>query len=807
MNNQRIDPVCGMTVSPDGQHVHQHAGKDYRFCGAGCKTKFAADPERYLDPVKKEQAAAREAQASPPGTRYICPMCPEVESPVPAACPNCGMALDPDLSAIQATTEWTCPMHPEVVQSEPGDCPICGMALEPRTALPQEDDTELTDMRRRFVWAAALSLPLLFVSMGDMLPGAPVSALIGNANRIWLELALATPVCVWAGWPFLVRGVQSVKHRALNMFTLIALGVSVAYTYSLVAVLAPAAFPAGFRDAAGHVPVYFEAAAVIVTLILLGQVLELRARSRTGAAIRGLLSLAPPVARRMQLDGTEADVPLDQVQVGNHLRVLPGAKVPVDGTVLEGTSTVDESMMTGEPIPVAKGPADPVSGGTVNGTGSLLIEATRVGANTLLARIVSLVAEAQRSRAPVQQLVDRVAAVFVPVVISIAVAAFAVWATYGPEPRLAHALLAFVAVLIVACPCALGLATPMSIMVATGRGASMGILFRNAEAIEHVRNVDVLLVDKTGTLTEGKPRLVHIESFGHWSEADLLALMGAVERGSEHPLAAAILDACRERGLSLPEAAEFSTLPGKGITAQVNESQIGFGNQALIEHLGIDIADFAARADSHRQAGATVMYAVIDGTAAGLFAVKDPIKPTSVAALAALQSDGVDVVMVSGDAEATAQAVARDLGIETVYADVTPERKAELVAEFQARGHVVAMAGDGINDAPALATADVGIAMGTGTDIAMESADLTLVKGDLAAIARARALSRATFRNIKQNLAFAFGYNSAGVPLAAGVLYPLTGWLLNPMFEAAAMSLSSISVISNALRLRRQNLN
>ncbi|TDJ40952.1 MAG: heavy metal translocating P-type ATPase [Gammaproteobacteria bacterium] len=795
-----------MTVTPDGPHVHEHAGTDYRFCSASCKVKFAADPGRYLDPVQAEQAARREAETSPPGTRYLCPMCPDVESPVPAACPKCGMALEPALTSTALVIEWTCPMHPEVVERAAGNCPICGMALEPRTALPQEDDTERTDMRRRFVWATAFSLPLLFASMSDMLPGMPVSALIGDTTRIWLELALATPVCLWAGWPFLVRGVQSVMHRSLNMFTLIALGVSVAYIYSLVAVLAPGVFPAAFRAADGHVPVYFEAAAVIVTLILLGQVLELRARSRTGAAIRALLSLAPPVARQVQSDGSETDVPLDQVRSGDRLRVLPGAKVPVDGTVLEGSSTVDESMMTGEPIPVEKGPQDQVSGGTVNGTGNLLIEATRVGADTLLARIVSLVAEAQRSRAPVQQLVDRVAAVFVPIVIGIAVAAFAVWATVGPEPRLAHALLAFVAVLIIACPCALGLATPMSIMVATGRGASMGILFRNAEAIEHVRKVDVLLVDKTGTLTEGKPRLVHIEPFGQWGEAELLALTGAVERGSEHPLAGAILDACRERGLSLREATEFSTLPGKGITARVGELRIGFGNQALTEHLGIDIAPFSARADAHREAGATVMYAVIDGAAAGLFAVKDPIKPTSVAALAALQSDGVEVVMVSGDAEATARAVARDLGIETVYAGVTPERKAALVAEFKARGHVVAMAGDGINDAPALATADVGIAMGTGTDVAMESADLTLVKGDLAAIARARALSRATFRNIKQNLVFAFGYNSAGVPLAAGVLYPLTGWLLNPMFAAAAMSLSSISVIGNALRLRHQRL-
>ncbi len=806
MNSPPIDPVCGMTVTPDGPHVHEHAGTDYRFCSASCKVKFAADPGRYLDPVQAEQAARREAETSPPGTRYLCPMCPDVESPVPAACPKCGMALEPALTSTALVIEWTCPMHPEVVERAAGNCPICGMALEPRTALPQEDDTERTDMRRRFVWATAFSLPLLFASMSDMLPGMPVSALIGDTTRIWLELALATPVCLWAGWPFLVRGVQSVMHRSLNMFTLIALGVSVAYIYSLVAVLAPGVFPAAFRAADGHVPVYFEAAAVIVTLILLGQVLELRARSRTGAAIRALLSLAPPVARQVQSDGSETDVPLDQVRSGDRLRVLPGAKVPVDGTVLEGSSTVDESMMTGEPIPVEKGPQDQVSGGTVNGTGNLLIEATRVGADTLLARIVSLVAEAQRSRAPVQQLVDRVAAVFVPIVIGIAVAAFAVWATVGPEPRLAHALLAFVAVLIIACPCALGLATPMSIMVATGRGASMGILFRNAEAIEHVRKVDVLLVDKTGTLTEGKPRLVHIEPFGQWGEAELLALTGAVERGSEHPLAGAILDACRERGLSLREATEFSTLPGKGITARVGELRIGFGNQALTEHLGIDIAPFSARADAHREAGATVMYAVIDGAAAGLFAVKDPIKPTSVAALAALQSDGVEVVMVSGDAEATARAVARDLGIETVYAGVTPERKAALVAEFKARGHVVAMAGDGINDAPALATADVGIAMGTGTDVAMESADLTLVKGDLAAIARARALSRATFRNIKQNLVFAFGYNSAGVPLAAGVLYPLTGWLLNPMFAAAAMSLSSISVIGNALRLRHQRL-
>lgn len=800
------DPVCGMAVKPDGPHHCEHAGTTYHFCNPRCLEKFVADPVHYLS------RDAQTPEEGPPGSSYFCPMCPGVVSEVPATCPECGMALELDLSsALKIDTEWTCSMHPEIVRTEPGDCPICGMALEPRVIMPSEDNPELDDMWRRFLWAAALTVPLVIIAMGDMLPGHPVSSLLSNAQlgtgtRRWLELVLATPVCLWAGWPFFVRGVQSVANRSLNMFTLIALGVSVAYGYSLTAVTLPRIFPDTIVDESGTVPLYFEAAAVIVTLILLGQVLELRARARTGSAIRALLSLAPPVARRITEDGAEQDVALDQVHIGDRLRVLPGAKVPVDGVIVEGISAVDESMMTGESMPVEKGPGDPVAGATVNGTGSLIMRAEKVGADTLLSRIVAMVADAQRSRAPIQAIADRVAAWFVPTVVAIAVAAFATWWAIGPEPALANATLALVSVLIIACPCALGLATPMSIMVASGRGAQMGVLFANADAMQRLREVDVLLVDKTGTLTEGRPRLINIVVAPGIDEATLLARVGALERASEHPLATAILAACKERQLDLDEVSEFESITGQGVTGRVAGHSVAFGNKALMEMLAADISAFADQADAQTQSGATVVFAAIDGRAAGILAVKDPVKASTPAALRVLARDRVDVVMVTGDAEPTAHAVAAELGIKRVFAGVMPQDKARIVSATQADGHVVAMAGDGINDSPALAAADVGIAMGTGTDVAMESADVTLIKGDLAGIVRARALSRATFSNITQNLIFAFGYNSLGVPLAAGALYPFTGLLLNPMLAAAAMSLSSVSVIANALRLRRQRL-
>jgi Cu+-exporting ATPase len=754
------DPVCGMTVARDTPHRHVHAGVIHRFCSAKCLAKFQQDPERWLAPK------------------------PE---PAPPAAPG----------------TYTCPMHPEIVRSQPGSCPICGMALEPLVpTAADEENVELTDMSRRFWFALALTLPIVVLAMGHLIPGHPLEALFSARTRVLIELGLATPVCLWSAWPFYVRAVQSVANRSLNMFTLIGLGVSVAYAYSVVAALAPGVFPASFRSHTGEVAVYFEAAAVIVTLILLGQVLELRARSRTGAAIQQLLGMAAKSARRVREDGGEEDVPLEAVQVGDRLRVRPGEKVPVDGVVLEGRSHVDESMVTGEPIPVPKQAGDRVVGATINGTGSLLMRAEKVGAETLLARIVAMVAEAQRSRAPIQKLADVVAGWFVPAVVAIAAATFAVWAWVGPEPRMAHALLNAVAVLIIACPCALGLATPMSIMVATGRGAGMGVLFRNAEAIEVLRQVDTLVVDKTGTLTEGRPKLVAVVPAVGQDEAELLRLAASLERGSEHPLAAAIVKGAEERGAALAEAAGFESVTGKGVKGEVGGRRVALGNRALLDELGIDPGPLAEQAESLRGDGQTVMFVAVDGRAAGLVGVADPIKDSTPEAIRTLHDEGIRIVMLTGDSRTTAQAVAGKLGIDDVMAEVLPDQKVEAVKRLQSEGRIVAMAGDGINDAPALAQAQVGIAMGTGTDVAMESAGVTLVKGDLRAIARARRLSRRTMANIKQNLFFAFVYNAAGVPVAAGVLYPFTGLLLSPILAAAAMSASSVSVVANALRLR-----
>jgi len=730
--------------------------------------------------------------------QWTCPMHPAVREERPGSCPRCGMALERAAPRI----EYTCPMHPEIVRDEPGFCPICGMALEPRNAVEEGENAELVSMRRRFRIAVALTLPLVIVAMGDMLPGAPVARLLPGRARVLVELLLATPVATWAAWPFYVRAVQSVRNRSLNMFTLIGLGVGVAYGYSLIAALLPGIFPASFRDHRGEVGVYFEAAAVIVSLILLGQVLELRARSRTGAAIRALLDLAPATARRVRPDGREEEVPLARVQVGDRLRVRPGEKVPVDGTVIEGRSNVDESMVTGEPVPVRKEAGDPVIGATLNGTGSLVMVAERVGAETLLAQIVEMVARAQRSRAPIQRLADRVSAWFVPAVIVVAAGTFVVWSLAGPEPRLAWAILNAVAVLIIACPCALGLATPMSILVAAGKGATSGVLFRDAEAIETLRAVDTLVVDKTGTLTEGRPRLVAVETARGFDEDELLRAVAAVERSSEHPLAEAIVRGAEERGVAPADAASFESITGKGVTGTVEGRAVAAGNRALLEEAGADAGPLAARAEALRAEGQTVIFAAIDGRAAGLLGIADPIKEGAPEAIADLHREGLRIVMLTGDEAATAWAVAAKLGIDEVVAGVLPEEKAARVQALQAAGAVVAMAGDGINDAPALARADVGIAMGTGTDVAMESAGVTLVKGDLRGIVRARRLSARTMRNIRQNLFFAFVYNTLGIPVAAGVLYPAFGLLLSPMIAAAAMSFSSVSVIANALRLR-----
>ncbi|MEN8205183.1 MAG: heavy metal translocating P-type ATPase [Pseudomonadota bacterium] len=802
MITQLEDPVCGMAVTPASEHHFAYKNIDYYFCCKGCQTKFAADPEHYLNPP--------EPAADTTGTdsqTYTCPMHPEIQQTGPGSCPKCGMALEPLGIPVAATkTEYICPMHPEIVQDHPGNCPKCGMALEPRTVEVEEGSSELDDMTRRFWVSTVLALPVLVLAMvADLVPAWLPDGLSMKSVQ-WIEFALATPVVLWGGWPFFVRGWQSVVTWNLNMFTLIGLGVSVAWTYSVVALLFPEIFPAVMQMEGGLVHVYFEAAAVIVALVLLGQVLELRARSQTNAAIKLLLGLAPNTARIVRGDGREEDIPLEQVQPGDILRVRPGEKVPVDGVVTEGNSAVDESMVTGESIPVEKISGEKLIGATVNGTGSLLMRAEKVGTDTLLSQIVRMVSEAQRSRAPIQKLADVVAGYFVPAVVSVAVIAFAVWGLWGPEPRLAHAVVNAVAVLIIACPCALGLATPMSIMVGTGKGATMGVLIKNAEALEIMEKVDTLVVDKTGTLTEGKPKLVAVQAIAGFTEEEVLQLASCLERASEHPLAEAIVRGAEDRGMTLSQTDDFESVTGKGVTGKVNGRTVALGNIKLLEKLGIDPGDLPQQAEAGRAEGQTVMFVAIDGSAAGMVGVADPIKDSTPEAIRDLHTEGVVVVMLTGDSRTTAEAVAGKLDIDRVEAEVLPDQKAEIVKKLQAEGRIVAMAGDGINDAPALAQSHVGVAMGTGTDVAMESAGVTLVKGDLRGIVRARRLSRAVMRNIRQNLFFAFIYNSLGVPVAAGVLYPVFGLLLSPMLAAVAMSFSSVSVIANSLRLRKARI-
>ncbi|WP_457150050.1 heavy metal translocating P-type ATPase [Mesorhizobium sp. P5_C1] len=759
------DPVCGMTVDPaTAKHFVRHQGQDFYFCSAGCKAKFEAEPQKYLG----DRAAP---QPMPKGTQY------------------------------------TCPMHPEIIRDKPGSCPICGMALEPM-GVPTGDEgpnPELVDFTRRFWVSAALSLPLLIVAMAPML-GLTFEAVVDDRTMVWLELALASPVVLWAAQPFFHRGWDSLVNRSPNMWTLISLGVGAAYLYSVVATLLPDIFPHQFRSHGGAVPVYFEAAAVIVALVFLGQVLELRAREKTGSAIRALLDLAPKTARLIGSDGSEGDVPLDAVKVGDRLRIRPGDAVPVDGTVLEGRSSLDESMITGEPLPVEKAEGDTLTAGTLNKNGSLILRAERIGAETTLARIVELVAKAQRSRAPIQGLADRVSFYFVPAVVLVAIAAFVAWAVLGPEPSLIFAIVSAVSVLIIACPCALGLATPMSIMTATGRGAHAGVLIKEAAALERFASVDTLIVDKTGTLTEGRPKLTDVVAANGFSEDELLALAAGLEKGSEHPLAEAIVEGAGTRGLEIADASGFEAVTGKGVSGTVSGKKVALGNAAMMTDLGIDTASVSARAETLQTEGRTVMFVAVGDKLAGIVAVADPVKATTAEAIRALHDSGLRIVMATGDNERTAKAIARSLGIDEVRAGLLPEQKAALVEELRARSKGVAMAGDGVNDAPALAAADVGIAMGTGADVAVESAGITLVKGDLNGIVRARTLAQATIRNIRQNLFFAFLYNVLGVPVAAGVLYPLTGTLLSPMLAAAAMSLSSVSVISNALRLRALKL-
>ena len=757
-----VDPVCGMTVDPENAAgSYEYKGKTYYFCAQHCLHRFAKDPEGFLNPT-----------APKPATK---------------------------------AQQYTCPMHPEITRDAPGSCPICGMALEPVTvSLEEEDNTELKDMTRRFWVSVVLTIPVFALGMSELIPGQPLQQVVSMKTIAWLQLLLASPIVLWAGWPFFVRASQSIVYRSLNMFTLIGLGVGVGYLFSVIAVLLPGIFPASFRDEHGNVPVYFEAAAVIVTLVLLGQVLELRARSQTGSAIKALLGLAPKTARRLRQDGNEEDVPLDQVHVGDRLRVRPGEKVPVDGVVLEGSSTVDESMITGEPIAVEKRANDRVVGATINGTGSFVMRAERVGSETLLAQIVQMVSEAQRSRAQIQRLADVVSSYFVPAVVLIAAITFVVWSVVGPEPRMAHGLVNAVAVLIIACPCALGLATPMSIMVATGKAALNGILFKNAEAIEVMRQVDTLVVDKTGTLTEGKPRLQSIVATGDIDDATMLRLAASLERHSEHPLAAAIVSGARDRKVKLTDAARFHSLTGKGVVGEVEQRRVAVGNRSLLDDFNVATKELTTQAETLRGNGQTIMFVIVDEKPAGLIGVADPIKETTPEAVKQLHAEGIRLVMLTGDSRTTADAVARKLEIDEVVAEVLPDQKVDIVKKLQSEGRIVAMAGDGINDAPALAQAQVGIAMGTGTDVAMQSADVTLVKGDLRAIVRARSLSRATMNNIKQNLFFAFVYNTIGVPIAAGILYPFFGILLSPMIAAAAMSFSSVSVITNALRLRNR---
>ena len=832
------DPVCGMHVNPlTAKHKTLHNDNEYFFCSAGCLAKFQADPEKILSSppkpmgtglvslggptlVKPTPSKPSAAKVPLPGgtgkyaRAYVCPMCPEVRQLAPGPCPKCGMALDPESPAVPTTkTEYTCPMHPEIVRAGPGSCPICGMALEPRTVTVEEDNPELRDMTRRFWISLLLTAPLLAIAMGSMLwphwfMGVGIDVKRGGQLVVtpwssilpWLELILATPVVLWGGWPFFQRGWASVVNRSTNMFTLIAMGTGVAYLFSVIATLFPRIFPASFRSMGDRPDVYFEAAAAIVTLVLLGQVLELRARSRTSSAIRALLDLSPKMARVMSADGSERDIPLEQVKPGDRLRVRPGEKIPVDGVVLDGSSAVDESMITGESLPVEKTAAARVIGATVNGNGSLVMRAERVGSETMLAQIVQMVSQAQRTRAPIQRLADKVAGWFVPAVIAIAVVTFIAWVSVGPEPRFAHAIVNAVAVLIIACPCALGLATPMAIMVGTGRGAHAGVLIKNAEALETMEKVDTIVFDKTGTLTEGKPKVTA------YSDVEVVRLAASVERASEHPLAAAIVDSASHLKLKLADVSGFEYLPGKGVKGFVEGRRVAAGNWALMTDLGVFGSGRKTAVSAQAVPGATQVYVAVDAQYAGHIAIADPLKASAADALRGLKAQGIRVVMLTGDTASTAQAIASKLGIDDFRAEVLPAQKAEIVKSLQNEGRVVAMAGDGINDAPALAQAQVGIAMGTGTDIAMESGGITLLKGDLEGILRARKLSQATMRNIRQNLFFAFLYNSIGVPIAAGVLYPVFGLLLSPILAAAAMSFSSVSVITNSLRLRNTKL-
>ena len=844
------DPVCGMDVNPaTARFKTSYEGKEYFFCCGGCLTKFEANPAQVLasppkpmapklislrgpslvmpaigkaassvttEPAVAPKAVASKAAASKGGTpkdtrAYVCPMCPEVRQIGPGPCPKCGMALDPESPAIAPTkTEYTCPMHPEIVRAEPGNCPICGMTLEPRTVTVEEENPELRDMTRRFWFSLALTLPLIFLSMLGMAvrsSGLGVRPVSSGGAWPWIELLLATPVVLWAGWPFFQRGWASIVNRSTNMFTLIAMGTGVAYGYSVVATLFPRIFPASFRSMGDRPDVYYEAAAAIVTLVLLGQVLELRARSRTSSAIRALLDLSPKMARLLNDDGSERDIPLEQVKPGDRLRVRPGEKIPVDGVVLEGLSAVDESMITGEPLPAQKTVGSRVIGATVNRSGALVMRAERVGSQTMLAQIVQMVSQAQRTRAPIQRLADRVAGWFVPAVIAISVVTFIAWALFGPEPRFAHAIVNAVAVLIIACPCALGLATPMAIMVGTGRGAHAGVLIKNAEALETLEKVDTIVFDKTGTLTEGKPKVVSIsvvQDAPGVSKEDLLRLAASVERASEHALGAAIVLKATQDNLSLSEPANFQSVPGQGVLGTVEGKNVAVGNVALMMQVGA--LEKKKPFLYGKPGGSTSIFVAIDNHYAGSIAVGDQAKMHAAGAIAQLKLRGIRLLMVTGDNQAAAQEIANLLGIQDFKAEVLPAQKAEIVKSLQSEGHIVAMAGDGINDAPALAQADVGIAMGTGTDIAIESGGITLLKGDLEGILRARKLSQATMRNIRQNLFFAFVYNSIGVPIAAGVLYPLFGLLLSPILAAAAMSFSSVSVITNSLRLRKVKL-
>ena len=799
------DPVCGMQIDSSTARggALERAGETVYFCSAKCREKFKVDPARYPGPAAP--AAKAKMHDSTTTGAYVCPMHPDVRRDGPGACPKCSMALEPATAGAMTHAEYVCPMHPEIVRNEPGACPICGMALEPRAVSLEEDNPELRDMLRRFWVSAVLTVPTLLLAMSDLIPGQPVKGLLSFNTVLWIQLVLSAPVVLWGGWPFFQRGWASVVNRRLNMFTLIALGSSAAFGFSLLATFFPSALPHSMGHG-GMAPVYYEAASVITTLVLLGQVLELRARSATSGAIRALLGLAPKTARRVSDDGSEHDVPLDQVRVGDRLRVRPGERIPVDSTVVEGSSAVDESSITGEPIPVEKGPGDRVVGGTLNGTGGFVMSAERVGKDTLLAQIVALVSEAQRSRAPIQRLADAVSGWFVPIVIVVALLTATVWGFWGPEPRLAYALVNGVAVLIIACPCALGLATPMSIMVGTGRGARAGVLVRNAEALELLEKVDTIVVDKTGTLTEGKPRLATVVPASGFGADEVLAQGAALEKGSEHPLAEAIVAGAMDRHVTLEAIEGFRAVTGKGVVGRIANTEVLLGNARLLEESGIETQPLAERAEGLRQQGQTVVFLGSGGRLAGLIGVADPIKETTPEALKQLRAAGLQIVMLTGDNETTARAVARTLGIGQVRADVLPNQKHAVVTELRGQGRIVAMAGDGANDAPALAAAHVGIAMGTGTDVAIQSAGVTLLEGDLRGIVRARRLSEQVMRNIRQNLFFAFIYNGLGVPVAAGVAYPLIGLLLSPMIASAAMAFSSVSVIANALRLRRVRL-